>query len=78
MKLSSTDREKLEKIYVESVLQEDLTSGGLFGVTTEFGNELENGDNYAPEDNRIPHLLGRVQTRKGSIGKKKKRKKTKK
>jgi hypothetical protein len=64
MNLSSKDRENLERIY-ESIISEDMTSGGVFGgVGYEMGNE--NQDNYAPDVTYNPYSLG-MTTRKGRI-----------
>ena len=73
MRLSSKDRDILSNIYSESVLIE-MDVDSVMGGSPTLGGELENGDNYAPGDTRIPKLLGDVQTRKGKAKKKCKRK----
>ena len=74
MRLSREDQRKLEKIYTESVLKEDMTAGELFGGITELEPSLVNQDNYAPKDTRIPKVLGKTQTRRGALGKNRKKK----
>jgi len=71
-------------------LLEDMTSGagpdGAFGdgptMHTVYGpnaaaQNISSGDTYAPGDARIYNPTGKVQTRKGTTGKKKKNKKEK-
>lgn len=77
MKLSIEDQDNISKIYVESVLMEDMTAGGVVGGVPTSGGSLENVDGYATGDTRIPKVLGGVQTRKGLVKKSKKRKKVK-
>lgn len=79
MRLSIEESNKLAEIYANKVLVEDMTAGdgGVFGDTgTGDINDLENGDDYAPGDNRIPFIMG-VQSRKGPVKKKKGKKKKK-
>ena len=74
MRLSIEESNKLAEIYTNKVLVEDMSDGGVLGG----GNsdlELENEDEYAPGDNRIPFIMGRTQSRKGPVKKGKKKKK---
>ena len=78
MNKSSNFRKEDDKkiaILFEKIIQE-MDSGDVFGVGSLLQNGLENDDNYAPGDNRHPTLLG-IQTRMGSI-KKRRNKKSKK
>lgn len=72
MRLSIEESEKLSKLYTEKVLVE-MDVYGVLGDSPQ-SDELENQDDYAPGDNRIPTLIGNVITRKGAVPKKKKRK----
>lgn len=74
MRLSREEQEKLSKLYEEKVLIE-MDVGSVVGGDPTSGGALENSDDYATGDNRIPYLIGRVQTRKGNLKKKKKSKK---
>lgn len=75
-KLSSQDFENLNNIY-ESLLIE-MEIGDVVGTSTE-ELKLDNEDDYASGDTRIPTLLGNtVQTRNGKIKGKKRRRKSKK
>ena len=70
---------KFEKLFFK-LLHEDMTAGagGALGDPTEpiyNPDGPTSGDKYAPGDARRPKVLGSVQTRKGSVGKKKKKKK---
>ena len=67
----SSDKLTLEQLYNE-ILNEDMTSGGVFGgdVTGHVG--IENTDWYAPGDARNPYGLG-ITTRKGKLKTKKKK-----
>ena len=76
MELSSKDSEKLADIYVENILIE-MDAGSVMGGTPTSGGSIENTDDYAPGDTRIPKLLGDVQTRKGKVKKKSSKKKKK-
>tara|TARA_R110002020_G_scaffold110261_2_gene254818 strand:+ start:144 stop:563 length:420 start_codon:yes stop_codon:yes gene_type:complete len=65
-------------------LLEDMTAGvgGALGDTAEIydpseGRISSNDSEYAPGDARMPYARGKVQTRKGTVGKKKKKKKEK-
>lgn len=64
----SIDDSKIFSLY-ESILNEDMTTGGVFGGET-IPNEIENSDDYAPGDSRTPSVLG-VYSRKGKVKKKK-------
>ena len=69
----------LEKLGRKKVKEEDdnTVGGGALGPVAAAGNTQ--GDFYAPGDFRIPFALGGVQTRRGSIkSKRKKRRKNKK
>lgn len=71
-RLSSTDFENLGNIYESLLVEMDV--GGVVGTGTE-ELKLDNEDDYAPGDTRIPTLLGNtIQTRKGKITRRKKRK----
>jgi len=70
---------KFEKLFLKA-LQEDMTAGagGALGTPAKPVYSPESptsGDTYAPGDARRPKVLGSVQTRKGSVRKKKKNKK---
>ena len=70
---------KFEKLFLK-LLHEDMTAGagGALGTPAEpvySPDSPTSGDKYAPGDARRPKVLGSVQTRKGSVGKKKKKKK---
>ena len=71
---------RFERIFFK-VLKEDNIAGGGGSLGTGSGfdpskGDIDSSDWYAPEDARVPKVLGKVQTRKGSTGKKKKKKKT--
>lgn len=70
-RLSSAEAEKIAELYMEMVSADIL--GNIEGDFADLGTA--NKDNYAPGDTRIPKLIGKVQTRKGPIKKKSKRKK---
>ncbi len=58
--------------------EEDSTyGGGALGNAAATGHS-QSGDFYAPGDYRRPFALGLVQTRKGTIGKKRRKRKNKK
>lgn len=65
-------RQNLSDIYENKVLVEMDVGSVVGGVPTSGGN-LENADDYAPNDNRIPYVMGRIQSRTGKVGKKKKK-----
>jgi len=75
-RLSIQEQQKIADIYQE-ILEEDMDSGGLLGglAPADAITSLDNKDNYAPGDTRIPKILGRgvVQTRKGAIKRKNKK-----
>ena len=64
---------RFERIFFK-ILKENNTAGadGAFGD----GPSMHNISKYAEDDGRLPFQLGKVQTRKGSTGKKNKKKKT--
>lgn len=66
---------KLAEIYENSILIE-MDVGGIMGGEPTSGGNLENTDEYAPNDNRIPYVMGRIQSRTGKVGTQKKAKKT--
>lgn len=70
-KLSSQDLENMKNIYL--ALLEEMDVGGVVGGE-DTSLDLENKDDYAPGDTRIPTLLGKtIQKRQGKINTKKKR-----
>ena len=75
MRLSMAEQVKLANIYEEKVLIE-MDVAGIMGGSPTSGGSLENIDGYATGDNRIPKVLGGIQTRRG-ISKKKGKKKLK-
>ena len=60
---------KLKKIHDED---DNTVGGGALGPAAAIGNTQ--GDFYAPGDYRRPKALGAVQTRRGTIGKRRKKK----
>jgi hypothetical protein len=74
MRLSIAESNKIAEIYTNKVLVEDMTDGGVLGGGGGDINDLENDDDYAPGDNRIPYVMG-IQSRKGPVKKGKKKKK---
>jgi hypothetical protein len=71
----SIDQNNISELYSE-IINEDLTSGGVFGGDVGGHMGIENEDWYAPGDMRNPFGWG-VATRKGMLKPKKKRKKKK-
>jgi hypothetical protein len=69
MRLSIDEQTKLANIYEEKVLIE-MDVAGIMGGSPTSGGSLENVDGYATGDNRIPKVLGGIQTRKGLAKKK--------
>jgi len=67
-------RINIAKIYEEKVLVE-MDVGGVVGGVPTTGGGIENSDDYATGDNRIPYLMGRIQSRTGLLKKKKDSKK---
>ena len=72
---------KFEQLFFK-VLKEDMTAGtgGALGTGSGYNpskGEIDSSDWYAPGDARVPKLLGKgkVQTRKGTAGGKKNKKK---
>ena len=76
MRLKLEDETNLANIY-ESILVEGGDVASVVGGSP-ISNNLGNIDNYAKGDNRIPKVLGGIQTRRGNIKRKKKRKKSRK
>jgi|TARA_A100000172_G_scaffold54147_1_gene34415 hypothetical protein len=79
-KKESSKKEGRKKIEDED---ENTIGGGVLGPTAAAGYGMTvsgtpGTDAYAPGDYRKPKALGAIQTRRGSIGKKKKRRKHKK
>jgi hypothetical protein len=70
-RLSSEESEKIAELYMEMVSADIL--GDIGGDEADLGTP--NKDDYAKGDNRIPKLIGNVQTRKGSIKNKQKKSK---
>ena len=64
---------KLKKIHDED---DNTVGGGALGPAAAIGNTQ--GDFYAPGDYRRPKALGAVQTRRGTIGKRRRKRKNKK
>lgn len=52
----------------------DTTLGGADAIFDPDNNQYTSGDHYAPGDSRIPKVIGKVTTRKGETGGKKKKK----
>ena len=72
---------RFERIFFK-VLKEDNIAGGGGSLGTGSGfdpskGDIDSADWYAPGDARVPKVLGKVQTRKGTAGGKKKKKKKK-
>ena len=72
---------RFERIFFK-MLREQNTAGadGSLGGGSGFDptkGDIDSSDWYAPGDARVPKLLGKVQTRKGTAGGKKKKKKKK-
>ncbi len=72
MRKSRVDEKNLADIY-GTMINEDITTGEVFGDVEGHGGDVGNEDFYAPGDARYPWLLG-VQSRNGKISKKKKKK----
>lgn len=72
MRLSIEESNKLSQLYTEKVLVE-MDVDGVMGGSETSDEDLENHDDYAPGDDRIPHLIGNVITRKGATPLKKKK-----
>ena len=89
MRLSIAESNIIAEIYINKVLMEDNSSGNVghaFGEVGSVGSVLGrgdfmsglvNGDDYAPGDNRIPHILSGLETRRGKIKGNSKKGKTK-
>ena len=75
MRLKLEEETNLVNIYESILIEMDVASvvGG-----SPISNNLGNIDNYAKGDTRIPKVLGGIQTRRGTIKRKKKRKKSRK
>lgn len=71
-RLTIEEQKQLADIY-DSIMINEMDAGDVLGNIQGHGGDIENTDFYAPGDNRIPKLLGGVQTRKGILKKKKKR-----
>ena len=76
MQMSRRDSEKIAEIY-QTMLNEDLTGGDVYGGDVEGHMGMENDDWFARGDARNPYGLG-VTTRKGKIPTKKRKKRKKK
>lgn len=68
-RMSSKEQEKIFNLYQEMVAADIL--GDINGDMAQLGEP--NTDDYATGDNRIPKVIGKVQTRKGTIKKSKKK-----
>lgn len=66
-------RLKLAEIYENKVLVE-MDSEGILGASSTSGGNLENADEYAPNRNEIPYIMGNIQSRTGKINSKKSKK----
>ena len=73
MRLSIEESNKLSQLYTEKVLVE-MDVDGVMGGSPTTDDDLENHDDYAPGDSRIPKLIGNVITRKGPVPLKAKKK----
>jgi len=73
-RLTIQEQKDLGDIY-DQIMINEMESVDVLGPFITH-NRLENQDDYATGDQRIPKLLGGVQTRKGMIKKKKKSKKS--
>ncbi len=71
----SIDKKNKKKVKEED---ENTVGGGALGPAAAVGhNALKNTDFYASGDYRKPKALGAIQTRRGSISKRRKKKKQK-
>ena len=66
---------KLKTIHDEE--EGNTVGGGALGPAAAVGHS-QSGDWYAPGDARVPQILGGIQTRRGTIGRKRRKKKKKK
>lgn len=66
------DRNEIANIY-QTMLNEDMTAGAVYGGDVEGHMGMENQDWYAPGDMRNPYGMG-ITTRNGALKKKKRRK----
>lgn len=66
---------KLKTIHDED--EGNTVGGGALGPAAAVGHS-QSGDWYAPGDYRVPKMLGGVQTRRGTIGRNRRKKKKKK
>ena len=69
------DKIEIANIY-QTMLNEDMTSGGAFGGDIAGHAGMENTDWYAPGDARNPYGMG-ITTRKGRLNTKKTKKRKK-
>lgn len=67
---------KLKTIHDEDE-EGNTVGGGALGPAAAVGHS-QSGDWYAPGDYRVPKILGGIQTRRGTIGRKRRKKKKKK
>ena len=72
-RLTIEEQKQLGDIY-DLIMINEMESTDVLGPFITH-NRLENQDDYATGDNRIPKLLGGVQTRKGILKKKSKKRK---
>ena len=73
-RLTIEEQKQLGDIY-DSIMISEMDVGDVLGNFTGHGGDIENTDFYAPGDNRIPKVLGGIQTRKGILKKKSKKRK---
>ena len=66
---------KLKTIHDED--EGNTVGGGALGPAAAVGHS-QSGGWYAPGDARVPQILGGIQTRRGTIGRKRRKKKKKK
>jgi|TARA_R110000803_G_scaffold103582_2_gene171736 hypothetical protein len=62
---------KSTKTFKQYFNENITTSDAGIGSTNVSGEPMQ-GDFYAPNDSRVPKILGKVATRKGTVGKKEK------
>lgn len=65
-------RKNIADIYENKVLVE-MDVGGVVGSSPITGGGLDNEDDYAKGDNRIPYVMGRIQSRTGKVKQKAKK-----
>ena len=73
-RLTIEEQKQLGDIY-DQIMINEMDTGDVLGSFTGHGGDIEITDFYAPGDTRRPKLLGGVQTRKGILKKKSKKRK---